>query len=116
MDPSGNPNRFRALRPKYGVRQAKKPHKSGNGERSLPIDRVEMEMENPKSHQTPNLYRNPIRFRALRPNYGVRKAKKPHKSGNGEHSPPIDRVEMEMETRSRSGGWGARKEELRGGS
>ena len=54
MDPSENPNRFRALRPKYGVRKAKKPHKSGNGERSLPIDRVEMEMENPKSHQTPN--------------------------------------------------------------
>ena len=89
MDPSENPNRFRALRTKYGVRKAKKPYKNGNGgtgERSLPIDRMETEMENPKSHQTPNLYRNPIRFRALRPNYGVRKAKKPHKSGNGERS------------------------------
>ena len=72
MDPSGNPNRFRALRPKYGVRKAKKPHRSGiggTGERSLPIDRVRMEMENPKS------YRNPI--------YGVRQAKKPYKSGIG---------------------------------
>ena len=58
MDPSGNPNRFRVLRVNYGVREAKKPHKSGiggTGERSLPIDRVETEMENPKSHQTPNL-------------------------------------------------------------